>query len=275
MKLRQVPPAVVRMVQLAVLRHEWCWVTPDKKTSGWRHRYREGVIVSPLPRHGSWRHHQRTALDLACYDYVPRPGDTVVEVGAGWGTETVTLAQLVGDQGHVYAVEASPHAADLLSRTVEENGLRNVSVIRLAISNAAGSLVINERGGTGDIKNTAMVSGNGGVAVECVTLDELADRRSIKRIDLLKVNIEGSERFMVAGMQESFSIIRHAMVSCHDFIAEKFGDDSFRTRAEVEAQFRARHFSVVTRPADPTRPWVRDHLYFRGPDVGRGPVPGR
>src|ERR1700737_4902683 len=45
---------------------------------------------------------------LAAARYFCKPGDTIVEVGANVGTETIGFADIVGVGGHVYAFEPLP-----------------------------------------------------------------------------------------------------------------------------------------------------------------------
>jgi FkbM family methyltransferase len=259
MKLADLALSVVRMGQLAVLRRELCLVTRDS-SGGWRHRYRHGTIVSPRPRQGSWRTNVADTVDVFCYGYRPQPGDTVVEVGAGWGTETVTLARMVGSAGRVVAVEASPHAAVLLRRTVEENALANVTLVQAAIAHEIGTVTINDVGGAGDIRNTLFSDDAGAHPVRALTLDTLVEEYAIDRIDLLKVNIEGAEGLMIRGMQASAPLVRHAAISCHDFLADERGDEQFRTRAQVHDFLAGAGFAITCRPDD-LRPWVRDYVY--------------
>jgi FkbM family methyltransferase len=251
--------SAVRMGQLALLRRELCLVTRDR-SGGWRHRYRHGTIVSPHARSGSWRIHVHDTLDVFCHVYRPEPGDTVLEVGAGWGTETVVLSRMVGRRGRVIAVEASPHAARLLRRTVEENALDNVTIVEAAVSDHVGIAAIADVGGAGDIRNTLLAGDGQTHEVHALTLDAVVAEHGVPRIDLLKVNIEGAERLMVRGMQASTPLVRHAAISCHDFLADERADDDFRTRKEVREFLVGAGFAVTTRTDDP-RPWVRDYLY--------------
>ncbi len=52
-----------------------------------------------------------------------KPGDRVLDVGTNVGYYTLMFAQLVGPQGRVLGIEASPRTFDLVSTTVEFNGL--------------------------------------------------------------------------------------------------------------------------------------------------------
>lgn len=57
-----------------------------------------------------------------------------------------------------------------------------------------------------------------GHRVPSVTLDHLLAQYGIEQIDLLKVNIEGSEQQAFAGMLQTINLVRNVAVSCHDFI---------------------------------------------------------
>ncbi len=58
------------------------------------------------------------------------PGDRVAEIGAGTGYWLPWLAQAVGPEGRVYAVEVTDELVEVLQERVERDGLANVVVIR-------------------------------------------------------------------------------------------------------------------------------------------------
>ena len=58
-----------------------------------------------------------------------KPGAAVLEIGAGTGFWTETLAQIVGEEGHIYAVDVEPIMLDELRTLVEERDLKNVTVV--------------------------------------------------------------------------------------------------------------------------------------------------
>lgn len=55
-----------------------------------------------------------------------RPGDRVLEIGAGTGDQTLPLAELVGPQGQVVAVDLSGEMLAVAQRRTERAGLDNV-----------------------------------------------------------------------------------------------------------------------------------------------------
>ena len=48
------------------------------------------------------------SLDYWMHVYCPRPGDTVLDIGAGIGIDAMALSGLVGDTGRIYSLEAHP-----------------------------------------------------------------------------------------------------------------------------------------------------------------------
>src|SRR5262245_57083076 len=73
----------------------------------------------------------RFALDLL------RPGDTAVDVGAHIGFFTMRMAARVGEAGRVYAFEPLASNADLLERSIAENGFADRVVFHRAAAGAA------------------------------------------------------------------------------------------------------------------------------------------
>lgn len=59
-----------------------------------------------------------------------RPGDTVLDVGAGAGTDAVIAAGLTGPGGRVLALDLTPAMTDKLERTARQAGLDNIEVLQ-------------------------------------------------------------------------------------------------------------------------------------------------
>jgi len=138
---------------------------------------------------------------LACH---VRPNMTVVDVGANFGYFTLLLGDAVGEAGHVIAVEPNPDAAALLQESVLLNGHRErTHVVPHALGATAG------RGWLyaphGEPKNATLVGteslpGGRTIDVATITLDEVA--LPYKKVDLVKIDAEGGEIGIVAGMRQ-------------------------------------------------------------------------
>jgi FkbM family methyltransferase len=135
-----------------------------------------------------------------------RPGATVVDVGANYGYYSVLLADLVGPEGRVYAVEPNPDAASLLTRSLALNGFSaRATVEELALGSgdeAQAVLFVPE----GEPKNAALIAGeemaqSGGrrVKVRVRSLDSLLG--SDVPIDFIKIDAEGGEEAIIEGME--------------------------------------------------------------------------
>ncbi len=162
--------------------------------------------------------------EIFFHRYMPKTGDTVVELGAAQGTETGLLSQMVGPEGHVLAVEPHPRAFEMLAEA--HGGLPNVKLLQRAVVPANnGPVKITD---DPVIWHNHLTDGEG-IEVESSTLDMVT--RSLKRIDLLKVNIEGSEGDVLAAAPKTLAKTQNVVVSCHDFVGMATKE---RTRAALE-----------------------------------------
>lgn len=222
----------------------------------WVHRSRGAVLVtrsywSPGP----------DELDAMVADEIffgdpPEPGGVAIDVGAGVGEITRTLARALGPDGHVIAIEAHPATRGALELMLELNEIRHVEVVAAAVAAASGKVSISD----GEHwEANALAPGGGGVEVPAITLDELVLDRRIERIDLLKMNIEGAEVEALRGMARTLERCRRVVVECHDFLARE-PDDPMRTAAPVRAILEDHGFAVITRPDHP-REAIRSTLY--------------
>ena len=265
-KLDDLKTSTISMAWFAVKRRNPALITRDGKTGGWRQHFRQGVLISDNPRGMTWRMCQETTQELILREYTPGPGDVIVEIGSGVGTETVILSRLVGPTGRVIACEAAPRSAQLLRATVEANRMSNVEVVEVAVADKPGIAELAVRGGDSSIRNSIFLPGvsEKTETVPTTTLDDLMADLNVDRIDMLKANIEGAELLMIEGMHETLPKVRNAVISCHDFIYDKKGAgwEHTITREPVGAYFRGAGFRVNQHPGDPARPWVRDHLYI-------------
>src|SRR5947208_336404 len=82
------------------------------------------------------------ARNIFLYEYTPHAGDTVFDIGAAIGAETLLFSRLVGRSGRVVSLEAHPHTYARLAKLCEVNHLRNVVPLQVAASDADGKLVI-------------------------------------------------------------------------------------------------------------------------------------
>jgi ubiquinone/menaquinone biosynthesis C-methylase UbiE len=59
-----------------------------------------------------------------------RSGQEILEVGCGTGFFTIPAAELVGDEGRVYAIDSHPLAIEQVAKKIRDAGLTNVRLIK-------------------------------------------------------------------------------------------------------------------------------------------------
>lgn len=138
---------------------------------------------------------------------IVQPGACCVDVGAHLGYFTLLLARLAGEMGHVFAFEAHPDNAVQVRKNIEMNGLNaRVTVEHFAVSD-------------GMQKTLSLFSGRESSDYEWNiighSLDGQTSQASLKvsatsldayfppdrRIDIIKLDIEGAEALAISGMK--------------------------------------------------------------------------
>ena len=134
------------------------------------------------------------------------PGTVVVEVGAHIGTHTIPLARLVGPYGRVYAFEPQRKLYRELHHNLALNGIANAVALRFAVGDGDARIVTMDAPSPGNEGGTAI--GRGGYQVELRSLDSFA----FERVSVIKIDVEGFERHVLAGAAETIRRNRPAIV---------------------------------------------------------------
>ena len=59
-----------------------------------------------------------------------KPGETILEVGCGTGFFTIPAAQMIGEQGHLIAMDVMSGYLEQVAKKVQAAGLKNVRIIK-------------------------------------------------------------------------------------------------------------------------------------------------
>lgn len=153
---------------------------------------------------------------------IVQPGMTVIDVGANAGYYTILFGDAVGYKGRVVAVEPVPATIALLKQSVALNGhssYTRIAAVALGKEPAGEAFMILPEG---EPKNAAVVQDDmpGAIRVPCTNLDTLA--RDLDRVDLVKIDAEGAEEDIVAGM--SGLLARHRPSVLLEFNAARSRD---------------------------------------------------
>lgn len=223
----------------------------------WVNEQPEATIVSPVVHTTLYTAYRDWVIDNWCWGYMPGPGDTVIDAGAGVGEEAIVFSHLVGPRGRVISIEAHPATFDCLIETIRRSGLTNVTPLCIALAAEDGTARIDN--GKSHL-TSSIVKGDSGVEIPSRSLDSIARELGLGDVALVKMNIEGAETAAVRGMRGCAAQVRNVCISCHDFLADRGDGEGLRTKAQVEPLLREFGYSVATRPDAPEE-WVRDYFY--------------
>ena len=148
-------------------------------------------------------------------------GMTVIDVGAHQGRYSIEFSRHVGEAGLVVAVEPERRNLELLAQNLELNGIHNVRAIRAACWSCCESLQFL-RSNTLDLsrvwkspeKNAELIG---------LPLDDLVDRLALRRVDQVKIDVEGAELEVLEGGRKMLREFRpHLFVECHGTLSQLF-----------------------------------------------------
>jgi len=144
--------------------------------------------------------------ELLLLEKVLKPDMVFVDIGANQGEFTLFAGRRM-TTGRVIAFEPMPQMFAQLQENIQLNGLAEVIIHNVALSNQKGSMTIhaaadavNEGLGTlypsgGDFKEAGMV--------QVDIFDDVFRQQRLDRLDIIKMDVEGSELPVLRGAHES------------------------------------------------------------------------
>ena len=128
-----------------------------------------------------------------------QPGNVYVDVGANIGTLALTASLAVGENGNVIAIEAHPLTFKYLESNIKLNGFSNIELIHSAVGDSEGELIFSDQ--NSDDQNRILIDRETGIRVPVETLDKIL--KGEMEIHLLKIDVEGYEKFVLDGAEET------------------------------------------------------------------------
>jgi FkbM family methyltransferase len=147
-------------------------------------------------------------LETKVFEKYLKPGMRVLDLGANIGFYTLLASSKVGPSGQVIALEPSPQNFKLINLSLEANSFSNVTTINAAVSDFVGKSFLhlspyynsehslfNYHYSSGHVNNTNKIS------IDVTTVDKILEDSLDYTVDLIKMDIEGSESKALDGMQ--------------------------------------------------------------------------
>ena len=150
------------------------------------------------------------------------PEMTVIDVGAHQGRYAIQFSRRVGEKGLVLAVEPEDRNLVLLNRNLELNEIHNVLSIRGACWSRREPLQFSH-GNTLDLSRVTQSAAKNGDLVG-LPLDDLVTEAALRRVDLVKIDVEGAELDVLEGAQRVLREFRPRLfVECHRILSDVVG----------------------------------------------------
>lgn len=185
-----------------------------KSGSYWVSKWPGGLVVSSK-RLARPKAEGQLNWKIFTHNYSPKPGDVVVDLGAGIGTELIQFSKSVGPSGKVIAVDASAECCSLMTKLIKLAKLTNVEVVHCAVGSQIGQAHFPQTGS--ELTNRLdFDASRGATAMRMETVESLLKSRNITKANLIKMNIEGAEALVVQTLKSSLS--ENFVISCHDFM---------------------------------------------------------
>ena len=128
-------------------------------------------------------------------------GDIFVDVGANVGYFTLVASTLVGETGHIFSFEPEATSFEFLMRNLRDNKCRNVTAENMAVADRERPLTKSSEAAGPETTFSSADLGAAGV-VEGISLDSYFSKKGWPKIRLIKIDVEGWENHVLAGMAE-------------------------------------------------------------------------
>ena len=160
-------------------------------------------IGKSLSEYGEW-----SEAEVSLVKQLLADNENIIEVGSNIGTHTIPLAKQVSNGGFVYAIEPQHQNHKLLLDNIKNNELKNVKVLKIAISSKEGEAYMNtfDENIASNYGDSRIFSSNFNNAetVLVKTLDQLfydniKERKSIK---LIKCDAQVQELNIILGSKK-------------------------------------------------------------------------
>jgi FkbM family methyltransferase len=159
------------------------------------------------------------AGEIKFLESIAKEGIHVIDIGANIGITTVAIAKRIRRRGMLYSFEPVPEYFKILKDNVSSNGLENVKVCELAVTDQVGRIYFYQKELSSGI---VFDEGAKRFEVSTTTIDRFLSEEKIERIDLIHMDCEGSELLVLKGAKETLQKNK-VKIFCeihHDFLKQ-------------------------------------------------------
>ncbi len=146
-----------------------------------------------------------------------RKGDTAIDVGTFYGYYTLLFSSLVGDSGSVHGFEIDKANYNITRQNIKFNSRQNIILNKIAVSDKKSQIYFvnpdNMETNKGALKNLGLgylskTNHEFNEKVNTISFDEYVKENKLKKVKLIKIDVEGYEPNVVKGMINTLKKLR-------------------------------------------------------------------
>jgi FkbM family methyltransferase len=186
-----------------------------KELDDWKSKFKDREYVDhQITSNSKIRLYQDSVLSKLMYDgfennelnYLRnklKNGDTFIDIGANIGLFSIIASEIVGPNGKVISFEPSPITFKRLKENCELNNTQNIEIKNIGLSDNIGKLDFYISDNGYDAWNSFAKSHDdklkNKIEVSVSTLDNELEKFDAKNVSLIKIDVEGWEKFVLLG----------------------------------------------------------------------------
>ena len=144
--------------------------------------------------------------ELIYLNKILSPGKVFIDVGANIGIYSLAASRIVGETGLVLAFEPSVQSLPVLKKNIGLNRLKNVRAFPVALAQNSGRAWLH-RGPNPSLNSLGKDPSwkEDGEAIVTETLDKALNQAGIHRVNVIKMDVQGSEELVLRGARETLA----------------------------------------------------------------------
>jgi FkbM family methyltransferase len=142
-------------------------------------------------------------------------GDVVIDAGGCWGDTTLQFACEVGKSGHVYVFEFVPSNLGVMRKNFDLNQelASRITLVQHPVGfNSFDKLFFLENGPASRVAASKLDDRY--IECEVLSIDKLVEKEDIKKVDFIKMDIEGSELDALKGAEATIRRFKPKLAIC-------------------------------------------------------------
>ncbi len=156
---------------------------------------REFLLSQPAVPNHVWEP-QTTKLLL----HFSKGAKNVIIAGAYFGDQAIPVAWNIKESGVCHTFEPNKNNSDLIIENAQLNGLTNVLINNLALWNKSNEQLVFE--GEDALASTVTAGENNSNILHSITIDDYVAQHKVDPVNLLMIDVEGSEIKVLEGAKE-------------------------------------------------------------------------